>query len=316
MLLEATPFDNPSSRRQIIEEALHGWDRQRMAGAVVYASQLFGWHERQTLNVLHNLFYWLGEQGYRWEALPPNALLLFWQEITTQRPPLSQRPLKRDFTLYAWWRGLRRVLEVIQWGGVKLPPLELPPKPSYAMVRPHLQEREFEALLAGAQQHPDGRLRRLGVAVLYLLGETGLWPQELFTLRLGDFDPAGPSLQVRGQKARMVPLSKEAARALSVYLEDREAVVSLTPLPSPYLLVRMTNKKGGLGKPFNLNSLRPLLGRAAEIAGVFPERMVGSLRWRAVRRYLRQGHPPAEVATRMGLSSVAQLAREQTAERY
>jgi len=312
MLLEATPFDSPTTRREMVEKALQTWDRQVLAQAAVYASQLFGWHERQTLLVLHNLLHWLKEHGYRWGALPQNVLLLFWEEVTTRRPPLSQRPLKQDFTLYAWWRGLRRVLDVIQWAGLRLPQLEMPPKPSYALVRPYLEESEFVQLLEGARQHPDGRLRRLGVAVLYLLGEAGVWPQELFTLRLEDFDPTGPGLRVRGQKARTVPLSKEAARALTAYLEDREAVVMLAPLPSPYLFVRMTNKKGGLGKPFNLNSLRALLERAAEIAGVFPERMVGSLRWRAVRRYLHQGVSPAEVATRMGLSSVAQLAREQT----
>lgn len=310
MLLEATPFDNPARRKETLAAAVAGWDRMVMAGAVVYASQLFGWHERQTLSVMHNLFYWLLERGYRFETLPSNVLLLFWEEVVQHRPPLTRRPLHKDNTLYAWYRGLRRTLEVIQWAGLELPPLELPPRPSYALVRPYLGEEEFAALLEGARHHPDGRLRSLGVAVLYLLGEVGLWPQELFALRLEDFNPAEPSLRVRGAKTRTVPLSREAASRLKAYLEDREAVASLAPWPSPYLLLRMTNKKGGLGRPFNQHSLRALLDRACQVAGVFPERVVGSLRWRAVRRYLREGLPPAEVATRMGLSSVADLARK------
>lgn len=310
MLLPASPLDDPQARQEWVARALATWDRQALGEAALYASRLFGWHERQTLAVLHNLCYWCREQGYTWPHLPQNALLLFWEEATTHRPPLSPRPLRKDTTLYAWWRGLRRTLEVLAWAGAEMPRLELPPKPQYALVRPYLSEPEFAALLVAARSHPEGRLRRLGVAVLYLLGETGVWPKELFALRLEDFHPAARVLRVRGEKARTVPLSKEATEALQEYLEDRESIATLAPLPSPYLFVRMTNKKGGLGRPLNMNSLRPLLERACELSGVFPERILGALRWRAVRRYLQQGLPPAEVVRRTGVASVAPLGRE------
>lgn len=305
MLLPASPFDDPQARRAYLQQALEAWDAQALAEAVVYAHRFFGWSEKQSLSVLRNWAYWCREQGYRWPHLPQNALLLFWEEITARKPPLSPKPLRKDATLYGWWRGLRRVLEVIRWAGLELPRLELPPRPRYALVRPYLSEAEFSRMLEAAQRHPEGRLRRLGVALLYLLGESGLWLKETFRLRLEDFD--GKSLRVRGEKARTVPLSPEAARALRDYLEDREVVVGLRPLGSPYLFVRMTNRKGGLGRPLNLNSATFLLRRIALLAGVSPEGLAGRLRWRAVRRYLQQGLSPAEVAARTGLTSVAEL---------
>jgi integrase len=249
----------------------------------------------------------LAEQGYVWPHLPQNALLLFWEECTTRHPPLSERPLRKNATLYAWWRGLRRTLEVLQWAGVELPRLELPPKPRYALVRPYLSEKEFKRLLEAAHRHPEGRLRRLGVALLYLLGESGVWPKEIFALRLEDF--TGQALRIRGRRARTLPLSKEATGAIRDYLEDRESVASLSPLPSVYLFLRMTNKKGGLGRPLTMNTLNALLQRVMELAQVFPEHIIGSLRWRAVRRYLHEGLSPAEVAERTGLASVAELGR-------
>ncbi|PZA07731.1 MULTISPECIES: site-specific integrase [unclassified Meiothermus] len=307
MLLEATPYDDPAQRKLRVEEALSRWDRTVLAEAAVYAHRLFRWHESQTLAVLTNLFYWLAEQGYVWPRLPQNALLLFWEECTTRHPPLSQRPLRKNTTLYAWWRGLKRTLEVLQWAGVEVPRLEMPPKPRYALVRPYLSEEEFARLLEAARRHPEGRLRRLGVALLYLLGESGAWPKEVFALRTEDFN--GQTLRIRGRRARTLPLSREAARAIRDYLEERESVASLAPIPPPYLFLRMTNKRGGLGRPLTMNSLNALLQRVMELAQVFPEQIVGSLRWRAVRRYLRAGLSPAEVAARTGLASVAELGR-------
>ncbi|WP_297858441.1 site-specific integrase [Meiothermus sp.] len=143
--------------------------------------------------------------------------------------------------------------------------------------------------------------------MLYLLGEAGVWPKELFALRLEDFQPAARVLRVRGQKARSVPLSKEATEALLEYLEDRESVASLAPLPSPYLFLRMTPKKGGLGRPLNRDTLDGLLVRALEMSGLDHPRPTGALRWRAVRRYLQQGLSPQEVARRTGVASVLSL---------
>lgn len=304
MLLPASPFDEPESRRAQVQAAVERWDRSIMADAVVYACQLYGWNPRQTLLVMHNLFYWLKEQGYRYETLPPNTLLLFWGTLL-DRPPLTLRPLKRDRTLYSWWLGLRRLMEILEWAGLEPRLLEFPPRPQYAHIRPYLSEEEFARLLRGAREHPDGRLRSLGVLVLYLIGEVGLWPKELLALRLEDY--RGSLLRVRGSKAREVPLTPAAREALEGYLSDREAVAGQAPLPSPYLLIRMTNKKGGLGKPLSLDAVRTLLNRAAQMAQIHPERIMGGLRWRAARRYLREGLSPAQVARYTGLASVAEL---------
>lgn len=307
MLLPVSPLDNPETRRAWVEEALAAWDTQRLSEAVVYAHRLFRWHEKHTLSVAHNLIYWCRERNYQWPHLPQNALLLFWQEVTGRRPPLSARPIRKDTSQYAWYRGLRRFFEVLQWAGVKVPPLEMPRKPHYALIRPHFSDKEFARLLEGARHHPEGRLRRLGVALLYLLGESGVWMGELYALRLEDFDPQARTLRVRGRRAREIPLSKEAAEAIRAYLEDREAVVSLSPIPPPYLFVRMTNKKGGLGKALNRDTVVGLLERILQMAEISHERPTGALRWRAVRRYLAQGLAPEEVTKRTGVASVADL---------
>lgn len=307
MLLPASPFDDPATRKAHLEAALAAWDSAALLEAVAYAHRLFGWRETVTLAVTRNLVYWLREQGYLWPHLPQNALLRFWQLCTEERPPLSPRPIRKNSSQYAWWRGLRRFWDTLRWAGVEPPRLEMPPKPRYALIRPYFSDMEFARLLEGARRHPEGRLRRLGVAVLYLLGETGVWPKELFALRLEDFHPASRILRVRGEKARSVPISKEAAEALQEYLEDRESIATLAPLPSPYLFVRMTPKKGGLGRPLNRDTLKGLLERALEMAGLDHPRPTGALRWRAVRRYLQQGLSPAEVARRTGVASVLSL---------
>lgn len=307
LLLQSSPFDDPTTRREVVEQALATWDAPTLAEAVGYAHRLFHWHEALTLTVCQNLVYWCREQGYTWPHLPQQALLLFWEQVTTRHPPLSARPIRKDASQYAWYRGLRRFLEVLQWAGVEIPPLAMPPKPHYALIRPHFSDKEFARLLEGARHHPEGRLRRLGVALLYLLGETGVWMGELYALRLEDFDPRARTLRVRGRKAREIPLSKEAAEAIRAYLEDREAVVSLSPIPPPYLFVRMTNKKGGLGKALNRDTVVGLLERILQMAEISHERPTGALRWRAVRRYLAQGLAPEEVTKRTGVASVADL---------
>lgn len=307
MLIPASLLDDPATRRAYLEAALAAWDSEALLEAVVYAHQLFGWRETVTLAVTRNLVYWLREQGYTWPHLPQNVLLQFWQLCTEGCPPLSPRPIRKNSSQYAWWRGLQRFWDTLRWGGVEIPQLEMPPKPRYALIRPYFSDPEFAQLVAGARAHPEGRLRRLGVAVLYLLGETGLWPREIFALRLEDFHPATRVLRVRGEKARSVTLSKEAAAALQEYLEDRESVASLAPLPSTYLFLRMTPKKGGLGRPLNRDTLDGLLERAMQMAGLDHPRPTGALRWRAVRRYLQQGLSPEEVARRTGVASVLSL---------
>jgi site-specific recombinase XerD len=107
-----------------------------------------------------------------------------------------------------------------------------------------------------------------------------------------------------------VPLSEAAARALEAYLDDREVVLAGQPLGSPYLFVRMTNKRGGLGRPLGADTLNGLLERLEALAGLEREGLLVPLRWRAVRKLLEQGLSPQEVARRTGLSTVVGRGKE------
>lgn len=312
MLLPATPFDEPESRREWVRQALERWDWEAFSEALSYASKLFGWREAHLQGAARSLFYWLRERGRKWPALERGDLLAWWALVEGGQPPLSKRPLKQPPTIYSWWRSLRRVLSVVQWAGLEVPLLDFPPRPTYLSLRPHLCEEEFARLLRAAQHHPTGALRRLGVALLYLLGEAGIGGPEISALRLGDFDPKGRLLRVRGAKAREVPLSPEASAALEAYLEDREVVLGGQPLGSPYLFVRMTNKRGGLGRPLSKETLKSLLNRLEDLAGLRYEGLMVPLRWRAVRQMLAQGLSRQEVARRTGLSTVAKDPRRNT----
>lgn len=304
MLLPASPLDEPETRREWVERALQRWDRAAFGEALSYAAGLFGWREANLQRAMESLFYWFKEQGRRWPALERGDLLAFWALVERGQPPLAKRPLRRPATVYSWWWSLRRVLAVIAWAGLELPPLDFPPRPSYLSSRPYLSDDEFARLLQAAREYPTGALRRLGVAVLYLLGEAAVAARELFALRLGDFDPARRVLRVRGPKAREVPLSEAAVEALEAYLEDREMVLAGQPLGSPYLLVRMTHKKGGLGRPLGADTLNGLLERLEALAGLEREGLLVPLRWRAVRKLFEQGLSPQEVARRTGLVTV------------
>lgn len=310
MLLPSSPLDEPDTRREWVEAALGRWDRAAFGEALSYAAALFGWREANLQRAMESLFYWLKEQGRRWPALERGDLLAFWALVERGQPPLAKRPLRRPATVYSWWWSLRRVLAVIEWAGLEVPPLDFPPRPSYLSSRPHLSDAEFARLLRAAQEHPTGALRRLGVAVLYLLGEAAVASRELFALRLADFDRARRVLRVRGAKAREVPLSEAAARALEAYLDDREVVLAGQPLGSPYLFVRMTNKRGGLGRPLGADTLNGLLERLEALAGLEREGLLVPLRWRAVRKLLEQGLSPQEVARRTGLSTVVGRGKE------
>lgn len=95
------------------------------------------------------------------------------------------------------------------------------------------------------------------VAIVSLLYDTGLRASEVITARRDWFTDPPASLKVygKGRKDRVVPIGRDAAKAVRRYLRTRKD-------DSEYLFIA----KGG--KPLTVNGLGQMLERKGELAGV------------------------------------------------
>jgi len=113
------------------------------------------------------------------------------------------------------------------------------------------------------------------------------------------------SLLVRGARLREVPLSPFAQEVLWDWLPQRNFLASHQPLPYPHLLL-----KPAPGKARGLLEAKWILKGFAGFAGLKPKDkqradLVLALRWRAIRRSLKEGHPREKVAYWTGMKSLA-----------
>ena len=80
------------------------------------------------------------------------------------------------------------------------------------------------------------------------------------------------------------------------------------PLPYPHLLLKPAPGKNR-GKPLGLEEAKWILTEFADFAGVKAEGkrradLALPLRWRAIRRFLKEGHPREKVAYWTGMKSL------------
>jgi integrase/recombinase XerD len=116
------------------------------------------------------------------------------------------------------------------------------------------------------------------------------------------------SLLVRGTRLREVPLSPFAQEVLWDWLPQRNFLASHQPLPYPHLLLKPAPGKAR-GKPLGLLEAKWILKEFAGFAGLKPKDkqradLVLALRWRAIRRFLKEGHPREKVAYWTGMKSL------------
>jgi site-specific recombinase XerD len=134
-------------------------------------------------------------------------------------------------------------------------------------------------------------------AMVVLCLETGIRAGELVRLRLGEVDlsRADAWIIVRGvnsksKKDRVISLSEETARALSVYLQQRLD----SPAPEFFL--------NRFGQPFTVNALEKLLKRYFVKAG-FPALRVHDLRHTFAVHFLKQRRPLKVLQETLGHAS-------------
>lgn len=310
-LLSEGGWDDPASRRQKLEAALAAWDEGGLLeGFAAYLARAGVRQPDYYLWTLRNLAAFLRLRDRRWPALGAGDLEAFLAHWLEQGPPLggkARRPTPGSARkAYA---GLGHFARFLEWGGAGWPPhLRFPDIPPHAPRRDGLGGEEFAWLLGAARAHPAAEWRAFLEAALWLLAE-GVRVGEVHALRLDDLSPDRRRLRVRGRRPRELELSPEARAALARWLEEREALQGLHPLPFPQLLLRPRKWRGdSQGRPVSrtafVEALHALFGLAG-VAGPPGPRLL----WWAVRRLLGQGLAPAEVARRVAMPTLPAILR-------
>lgn len=144
--------------------------------------------------------------------------------------------------------------------------LDAPKKPQ--SIPKILSEADVSRLLERAQaeaaEEGPGRLLRLRMlALLELLYATGMRVSELVSLPAKVLDQEGRFLIIRGKgnKERLVPLSRSAVRALADYADARRAAIAAGDADSPWLFAS-SGEQGYLPRQVFARDLKSLAGRA------------------------------------------------------
>lgn len=310
-LLSEGGWDDPALRSTLLKAALAAWDEESLLkGFTFYLARAGVRKPDYYLWALRNLTAYLRLKDRRWPALEAGDLEAFLQRWLDQGPPLggkARRPTPGSARkVYA---GLGHFARFLRWGGVEWPAhLRFPDIPPHTPRRDSLTEAEFARLLQTAKNHPGAEWRAFLEAALWLLAE-GVRVGELHTLRLDDLTKERHYLRVRGRRPRELELGPETRAALARWLEEREALQGLHPLPFPQLFLRPRRWRGdSQGRPISRMAFIEALHKVfdlAEVAGPPGPRLL----WWAVRRGLKQGLAPGAVARRVAMSTLPAILR-------
>ena len=157
-------------------------------------------------------------------------------------------------------------------GHIKTDPVEIIDAPKIGLYLPVvLSIQEVEALMESVDlSHPQGHRNR---ALLEMMYGSGLRVSEAVTLRLSDLFFPEEFIRVRGKgsKQRLVPVGKEAMKAVGLWMEQRrvmkvvkagEDVVFLNRRGAPltremvFLMVREQARLAGITKTISPHTLR------------------------------------------------------------
>ena len=164
-----------------------------------------------------------------------------------------------------------------------------------------LSAREIGRLLAALDG--EGWLDKRNVAIVQLMVRAGLRVGEIVNLQVNDVSLSERKGEVvvkaaggKGQKERIVPLPKEARKALKTYLEVR-------PDEGNYLFVSRQ------GNPIHSRDVQRLLRAAAQKAGVTKRVTPHTLRHTYATRALRAGVDLATLSKLLGHENLTTTAR-------
>ncbi len=303
-------WDHPEERKRVVGQALERWDEETLKQA--YWAYLVRHRKKPDQGAPLYLGYWvrwLALKGRRWPHLEASDLKAFLLEAKEKGFPGSGRGPLAWSTVERARASLRHLFPFLDWAGHPMPPhVAFPLKQELPAVAPSraMPEARYQELLAKAEAYPLAYWRPLLKVLLVLLGEVGLTVKEVADLWKEDVREK--SLLVRGTKLREVPLSPFAREVLSDWLPQREFLAGHQPLPYPHLLLKPAPGKNR-GKPLGLEEAKWILTEFADFAGVKAEGkrradLALPLRWRAIRRFLKEGHPREKVAYWTGMKSL------------
>ncbi|HVX89312.1 MAG TPA: tyrosine recombinase XerC [Gemmatimonadales bacterium] len=180
-------------------------------------------------------------EGFTWAKLDRQGLRGFLGEL--QRRGQSKRSAARALSAV---RSFYRYLQ--QHHDLAVPAVRSARAPKLDRRLPtHMDKGQTEAVFAGAEVRADGddvgAIRDL--AMLELFYSSGLRLSELAGADLADLDLLGDQMKVRGKgrKERIVPVGKQANKALRRWLEEREALASKPGAERRALFLNLRGKR-------------------------------------------------------------------------
>ena len=303
-------WDHPEERRRVVGEALARWDEGALKEALwAYLVRHRKKPDRAAPHYVGYFVRWLALKGRRWPHLEPEDPKAFLLEAKERGFPGGERGPLSWGTVERARASLRHLFPFLDWAGHPMPShVRLPSRQELPVVAPSraMPEEAYQDLLEKAGAYPLAYWRPLLRVLLVLLGEVGLTVKE--AVELWQEDVREKVLLVRGAKLREVPLSPLAREVLADWLPQRAFLASHQPLPYPHLLLKPAPGKNR-GKPLGLEEAKWILTEFADFAGVKAEGkrradLALPLRWRAIRRFLKEGHPREKVAYWTGMKSL------------
>lgn len=314
-LLLADEWSDKNQRQARVAAALQTWDLETLLAGLRHYLQRCGVRQPEYyLWIARNFLSYLAVRDRVWPGLEAGDLEAFMEELGRQGAPLEGRRRQRGLSrasLRKALRGIKHLAEFLTWAGLEWPAhLRFPQPTPLHMERRPLREEEWQRLLRSATFHPRPVWRSFLLAVLHLMVE-GVHINELIHLRLADLELAQRRLTVRGRRTRTLTFDAATAQALQVWLEEREVLAGLQPVPFPHLLLRparwRSNTRGRpLSRPALVEALHGLFD-LAEVDGTPGAR----LQWTAIRRALQRGEHPTQVAMRLALAYLPRLLRDE-----
>jgi integrase/recombinase XerD len=236
----------------------------------------------------------LGEDPIDLSRLSPSDVIGFVVAMQGRFSPCSMKAVRtalRSFFRFLRFEGVcderleRAVPRVAHWRLSTLPR--------------YLSDGQLTRLLASLDgSSPHGCRDR---AIVLCLASLGLRPGEVANLCLEDIDWRGGSVRLRERKTRrgaVVPLPREAGRAIVAYLRDERPVTE-----ERRVFVKLHG--AGRGRPLSGNTVSAVVVRALERAGVQSPLAGGYvLRHTVASRLVRRGASLKEVADFLGHRSL------------
>lgn len=311
-------WDRAEERRKLVGEALAAWNERVLTeGVWAYLVRKTRRPDRRAPLYIERFLLWLVRQGRRWPDLKADDLKAYLAEIREHGFPGEGKGPLSPVTVERARRAFRHLFGFLEWAGHPMPPHVEFPERDFAherMLSP-MSEEEWESLWAAASTFSPAHWRPLIQVLLVLTGELGLSLKEAIPLWRDDLREE--VLLVRGRKLREVPLTPKAREVLTAWLPTRDYLASHQPIPHPHLLVSPSPGKGR-GRPIPYTEATWLFRelsryagyREADKAGKSRNALVGRLRWRAIRNFLKAGYPRDKVAYWTGMRSLVFLRSE------